>query len=496
MAVIDETRGVLVVRVVYDGPALSGKTSSLRALARGVGSEMSTPAETAGRTLFFDWVDYVGGLFDGRQIRCQIVSVPGQLELAKRRELLLATADVVVLVLDTRQGEWQFSLDWIKRTIPTCRAKDPPVGLVLQANKRDAPDAVPTETMREALARIAPVALVPSTATTGEGIREAFVLAVRLALDRVRSLAGSGRLASGKPDEDSPEQLLEKLQQAEKQPDAALSDDMQSSVFKALSFEHEVFARPSSRPPAEPLEGSDEALFIPDPMMPGGMIWPPVDGRALLHEVSTLGIRPKRTARDDWAGSGSGFRFHSLSNAVFADLHSARNELIEWARLHSANTAHLSGGRAVILADAGAGRLRLWQIVRAEASLRERLSAALPVSDSSQVARELLSVAMQLAAAREYFSSTTLALPCTLWTVGANTTSRPTFVGLMPSREGRLKTEPTGRELLLREMSPQLRELRRTRVDYADVVARLTALSELSGRGTPAGWLAEIVLET
>src|SRR6185369_12429792 len=211
MAIIDDARGVLVVRIVYDGPALSGKTTSLRALAKGVSSKVECPAELSGRTLFFDWVDYVGGLFDGRQIRCQIVSVPGQLELAKRRELLLATADVVVLVLDTRQGEWQFSLDWVKRTVPACRGKDPPVGLILQANKRDAADAVPTEVMREALARIAPVALVPSTATTGEGIREAFVLAVRLALDRVRSLASSGRLLSGKPDEDSPEQLLEKL---------------------------------------------------------------------------------------------------------------------------------------------------------------------------------------------------------------------------------------------------------------------------------------------
>ena len=79
MAVIDDTRGVLVVRIVYDGPALSGKTTSLKALARGVSSQVTTPAESAGRTLFFDWVDYVGGLFDGRQIRCQIVSVPSGL---------------------------------------------------------------------------------------------------------------------------------------------------------------------------------------------------------------------------------------------------------------------------------------------------------------------------------------------------------------------------------------------------------------------------------
>jgi signal recognition particle receptor subunit beta len=496
MAVIDDTRGVLVVRIVYDGPALSGKTTSLQALARGVSRQLTTPQETAGRTLFFDWIDYVGGMFDGRQIRCQIVSVPGQLELAERRQVLLETADAVVLVLDTREHEWAFSLDWVKRTVPACRSKDPPVGLVLQANKRDAADAVDSEAMRAALARIAPVALVSSTATTGDGIREAFVLAVRLALDRVRVLASSGRLAVGKPDEDTPEQLLERLKAAERDP---AQDKLSPAVLRSL-FEHEQLgAAPSASsapPPASGVDSSNETIFVPDPMMPGGMIWPPVDGRALLHEVASLDIRPTRTGRADWCGSGSGFRFHSIGSALFPDVQRARNELIEWARLHSANTAHLSPGRAVILADAGAGRLRLWQIVRAEATLRERLAAALPLADPALVARELLSVALQLTAARDYFSSTTVSLPCTLWTVGANTAARPTFVGLMPARSSQLPAEPSGKDLLLRELSPQLRELRRTRIDYADVVGRVSALAEASGRDSAAGWLAQIVHST
>jgi signal recognition particle receptor subunit beta len=215
MPVIDEARGVLVVRIVYDGPALSGKTTSLKALAGGVSSQITTPGESNGRTLFFDWIDYVGGAFDGRQIRCQIVSVPGQRQLQARRRALLETADAVVLVLDTREHEWDFSLGWVKETVPYCRGKDPPVGLVLQANKRDAADAVPASVLRDSVNSIAPVAVVPSTATVGDGIREAFVLAVRLALDRVRALAGAGRLLSGSPDQDSPEALLAHLRALE-----------------------------------------------------------------------------------------------------------------------------------------------------------------------------------------------------------------------------------------------------------------------------------------
>lgn len=500
MAVIDETRGVLVVRIVYDGPALSGKTTSLKALARGVSREVTTPGEMAGRTLFFDWVDYVGGMFDGRQIRCQILSLPGQRELAERRRLLLESADAVVLVLDTTAHEWDFSLRWVKESVSFCRRQDPPLGLVLQANKRDAPDAVRTEIMREALAKIAPVALVPSTATAGDGIREAFVLAVRLALDRVRALASSRRLLVGLPPEDSPEELLEKMLEAERDrdhADAEASPELAGRVAAQID-RAELGLRGSSAPPPPSVDdkAQQEAPFVPDPMMPGGMIWPPVDGRALLHEVASLGIRPTRTGRSDWAGSGSGFRFHSCSSAVFPDLQTARNELIEWARLHSANTAHLSAGRAVILADAGMGRLRLWQIVRAEATLRERLASALPNPDPAQVAKELLGVASLLTVAREAFAQTTVMLPCTLWTVGAYNSFRPTFVGLMPARESELPPEPLGRELLARELSPQLRELRRSRVDYSEVVSRVKALASRSGSDSTAAWLADIVHAT
>src|SRR5688500_8756428 len=99
MPTIDAARGVLVIRIVYDGPDLSGKTTSLKALARGVSSHVECPEEREGRTLYFDWMEYVGGLFEGRQISCQIVSVPGQRELAHRRRLLLESADAVVCVL-------------------------------------------------------------------------------------------------------------------------------------------------------------------------------------------------------------------------------------------------------------------------------------------------------------------------------------------------------------------------------------------------------------
>ena len=66
MARLDLDRDCVVVRIVYDGTARSGKTTTLRSLGVSLGREVETPAETEGRTLYFDWLDYTGGRFDQR----------------------------------------------------------------------------------------------------------------------------------------------------------------------------------------------------------------------------------------------------------------------------------------------------------------------------------------------------------------------------------------------------------------------------------------------
>jgi hypothetical protein len=79
MAILDTDANEIVIRVVYDGPPEAGKTTSMRALAGSLSQTTVTPAEDAnGRTLWFDWMEYVGGRYEGSRIRCQIVSVPGQ----------------------------------------------------------------------------------------------------------------------------------------------------------------------------------------------------------------------------------------------------------------------------------------------------------------------------------------------------------------------------------------------------------------------------------
>ena len=152
MAVLDPRSDTVVIRVVYDGAPKAGKSTSVGALGRGLGSDVYSPAEVGGRTLYFDWLDYTGGLFEGRRIRCQIISVPGQATLAPRRRCLLELADAIVFVGDSSPAGFiadRGYLSGLSRVLH--QLPGPPVGVVLQANKRDHAHAVSVGNIRSML---------------------------------------------------------------------------------------------------------------------------------------------------------------------------------------------------------------------------------------------------------------------------------------------------------------------------------------------------------
>ena len=82
-------------------PGNAGKTTNLFEMCQFFTSrrrsELFSPESRDGRTMWFDWLQIDGGLVAGHGLRCQIVTVPGQLVLRRRRSALLRAADVVVL---------------------------------------------------------------------------------------------------------------------------------------------------------------------------------------------------------------------------------------------------------------------------------------------------------------------------------------------------------------------------------------------------------------
>jgi signal recognition particle receptor subunit beta len=442
MAVLDLERNVIVLRVVYDGPPEAGKTTSLRALATSLGQPLYSPEESGGRTLYFDWMDYTAGRFEGYRIRCQIVSVPGQKFLASRRRRLLEEADVIVFVADTTRRCFAETAAHLQELAPIAAGLGPPeVGVIVQANKRDQPDAVPILEVKQLIARTGwNAGIVESIAAEGAGIRETFVFAVRLALDRVREQMRTGSLPIGAPELDDGLALREWIEAAEQR--------------EAGSIAEEAPPRP------------------PDVSAPAGAIWPPVEGRLILHEASAGGWTARRLPNGDCETiGGTGWRAFSRREAEYIDLEQGRAALIDWARLHAACAGILSPRRCVVLADAGDGRWRLWQILRPERSLRDLLEG-LERRAADEAAVRLLEVATALFEMELKISHAICQVPCTLDTIGW-VDGKAAYIGLMPDEPSLSPIARQGAALVRGELWPVLeRKLSNRRGEIAGAVSR------------------------
>lgn len=372
MAVLDPRNDTVVIRVVYDGAPMAGKSTSVAALGRGLGSKVYSPAQVSGRTLYFDWLEYTGGLFEGHRIRCQIISVPGQAALAPRRRRLLESADAVVFVGDSSPAGFisdRGSLSSLARMLE--QVSGPPVGLVLQANKRDHSHAIPVDQVRSMMESMGLRAgVVESVANQGVGIREAFVFAVRLALDRVREQMRTGQLPRAQPQFDSPQELLDLLKKSEEgnkkyAAEAGLVRARVSDVqSESIVSEAIVRATLESEPVAK-----GYVPATPDDRVESGLVWPPVDGRTVLHEIAKTRIQLSCSEQGDWSGVSDGrWQIYSAASEVFDDVNAGRMVLVEAARSHASAERGRSTDACVALAGDGSGRYRLWRITRLAAS--------------------------------------------------------------------------------------------------------------------------------
>jgi signal recognition particle receptor subunit beta len=453
MAILDSQHDNIVIRIVYDGPPMAGKTTSVRALANGLGGKVVAPREVGGRTLYFDWLDYTGGLFEGRRIRCQILTVPGQATLASRRRHLLKTADAVVFVGDSQQGSQAAARSYFEGLRRVLDAIDgPPVGIVMQANKRDIPGAVPIDELREMLDTTnLRVAIIESIAIEGSGIREAFVFAVRLALDRVRELMRLKLLVDAPPQHQNADDLLSELHAVEGGSlNLAAESGLKhtplhevrdvSSAISALdqALRDEVSAPIKPRPRARHA-ASGRAPELPFSRLPSGMIWPAVNGRLILHEAIGENVAMGRETNGDWNGSSGHWNIHSPDSAHFETLEDGRVALVEWARLHASSSQVISDQRCVALAQDGNGRFRLWQLCKIEPSLRDQFDSAF-AQGAEATTNAIVQVAQQTLKAAILWSDAACWLPLSLRKIGMGKLG-PHYIGSMPDPGSARKPE-------------------------------------------------------
>jgi mutual gliding-motility protein MglA len=179
---LDFSAREVTIKLVYYGPALSGKTSNLAALHGQAGSEsrgrLMTLETQDDRTLFFDLLPLTFRAKDGDvSLRIKLFTVPGQPIHSATRRLVLQGADGVALIADSRVTETQHNAEAFLDLRQNLKVNGLDLGkmpLVIQFNKRDLPDIRSEEELAELASRgKEPVYL--AIATRGAGVVETFV---------------------------------------------------------------------------------------------------------------------------------------------------------------------------------------------------------------------------------------------------------------------------------------------------------------------------------
>jgi signal transduction histidine kinase/signal recognition particle receptor subunit beta len=180
MSLINVRDKTINAKIVYYGTALSGKTTSLKYVHRVIDPERRielVSLNTEGdRTLFFDFLPIALGSISGYQVKLQAFTVPGQVKYNLTRRYVLRGADAVIFVADSRSEAFEDnvkSLVTLRENLEANSLDPEGVPLVLQYNKRDAPNAAPAARLRTALNSRA-VPDFQTIATTGNGVFEAF----------------------------------------------------------------------------------------------------------------------------------------------------------------------------------------------------------------------------------------------------------------------------------------------------------------------------------
>ena len=145
-------------KVVYYGPSLAGKTTSMQWLYRETSSEeqsrLSTLHTDVERTLFFDFLPLSIGEIRGFKTRFHLYTVPGQVVYDASRKLILKGLDGVIFVADSqraRMDENIESMENLEKNLEQQGYKLPDIPMVIQYNKRDLDDISPLPELRSAL---------------------------------------------------------------------------------------------------------------------------------------------------------------------------------------------------------------------------------------------------------------------------------------------------------------------------------------------------------
>ena len=165
-------------KIVYYGPGLGGKTTNIQYIYQKTSmqnkGQMITLNTENERTLFFDFLPLDLGEIRGFKTRFHLYTVPGQVFYEASRKLILRGVDGLVFVADSQVERMEANLEsyqGLERNLAEQGYDISKVPVVMQWNKRDLPNIVPTEDLQFQLNKRKFPAF-EAVATNGQGVFE------------------------------------------------------------------------------------------------------------------------------------------------------------------------------------------------------------------------------------------------------------------------------------------------------------------------------------
>jgi mutual gliding-motility protein MglA len=186
----------LTIKLIYYGPALSGKTTNLQAIHKLLSPERRSRLMTLetrdDRTLFFDLLPVSFNTQSGVQVRIKLFTVPGQVIHVSTRRLVLQGADGVAFVADSQMSEAranQESFLDLRRNLQENGFDPTKLPIVVQYNKRDLPNIRSEDEIKRMQSKSTePIYL--SIANRGVGVTETLLGLIRTTWKRLEQEYG------------------------------------------------------------------------------------------------------------------------------------------------------------------------------------------------------------------------------------------------------------------------------------------------------------------
>ncbi len=283
----------LVFKLVFYGPGLGGKTTTLQFIHattkpehRGKLVSLATPTD---RTLYFDFLPLRVPRVRGMSVRLQLFTVPGQVYYGATRKLVLSGSDGIVFVADSQAGRMDAnteSLEDLNANLVEHNRSLEKTPHTFHWNKRDLSDLVPIEELDRRY-NVHGAASLGTCATRGDGVFEGLERITRLVLRHYESelpkgeQAGIGLSVGGA--EISIAEAIRGLAEAPLVSKVTPYTGMQAvraGVLANVQAEAETRTSVATLPP------------LPGPMPPPSQESPPPNGNANAHANATIGPPP------------------------------------------------------------------------------------------------------------------------------------------------------------------------------------------------------------